>query len=521
MSSMIESEPTCFEEVIENKAWKDSMMEEYISIIKNDVWEVVPRPQNKSVVGSKWIYKIKHASDRSIDKYKARFVARGFSHKGVDYEEIFAPVARYTSIRTVISIATRMGWKIHQMDVKTAFLNGNIEEEVYLEQPKGFEVHDRASHVCHLKKAMYGLKQGPRAWYSRIDCYLQSIGFVKSDVDSNLYLLIKEGYILILVLYVDDLFLTGAETLITACKQDLAKEFEMKDLGLMHYFLGLEMWQQKGEAFLGQGKYTVEILKRFGMEDCKPMATPMITNLKKLNSSKSEKVNPTIYRQLVGCLMYLTNTRPDICFVVNILSQHMVDPRRVHWVAAKHILRYLKGTIEYGLQYLQGDQVKLVGYSDSDWARSTADRKSTFGCYFTLGSGMISWYSRKQRLVVLSSAETEYMAASRASCEAIWLRKILVDLFDTKLDPTTIYCDNQSCIKLSENPVFHDRSKHIEIRYHLIRDRVQKGAVKLQYVSTNEQVADILTKGLPKGKFEYFQEKLGVIENPFLTKREC
>jgi hypothetical protein len=164
-----------------------------------------------------------------------------------------------------------MGWRIHQMDVKTAFLNGNIEEEIYLEQPKGFEVHDRASHVCRLKKALYGLKQAPRAWYSKINCYLQSIGFIKSDADPNLYLLTKGGDILILVLYVDDLFLIGAETLIVACKQDLAKEFEMKDLGLMHYFLGLEIWQQEGEAFLGQGKYAIEILKRFGVKDCKPM----------------------------------------------------------------------------------------------------------------------------------------------------------------------------------------------------------------------------------------------------------
>jgi hypothetical protein len=320
---------------------------------------------------------------------------------------------------------------------------------------------------------------------------------------------------------VDDLFLTGAETLIAACKKDLSKEFEMKDLGLMHYFLGIEMWQQEGETFLGQGKYAIEILKRFRIEDCKPMTTPMITNLKKLNSSESDKVNPTIYRQLIGCLMYLTNTRPDICFAVNTLSQHMVDPRKIHWVAAKHILRYLKGTIEFGLQYLQGDQVNLMGYSDSDWAGSIADRKSTYGCYFSLGSGMISWYSRKQKSVALSSAEAEYMAANQASCEAIWLRKILADLFDIDLDPTTIFCDNQSCIKLSENPVFHDRSKHIEIIYHFIRDKVQNGVVKPQYVPTNEQVADILTKGLPKGMFEYFREKLGVVENPFFTKREC
>jgi hypothetical protein len=247
----------------------------------------------------------------------------------------------------------------------------------------------------------------------------------------------KEG-ILILVLYVDDLFLIGAETMITKCKQNLAKEFEMKDLALMHYFLGLEIWQQKGEIFLGQGKYTVEILKRFGMEDCKPMATPMVTNLKKLSTSESQKVNPTIYRQLIGCLMYLTNTRLDICFAVNTLSQHMVDPRRVHWIATKHILRYLKDTIRYKIQYIQRDQIRLMGYSYLDWPGNNVDRKSTSGGCFSIGSGMISWYDKKQKSVALSSTKVEYMAANQASCEALWLQKILIDLFESKLDPTVI-----------------------------------------------------------------------------------
>jgi hypothetical protein len=219
--------------------------------------------------------------------------------------------------------------------------------------------------------------------------------------------------------------------------------------------------------------------------------------------------------------MYLINIRPTIFFVVNTLSEHMVDPRRVHCIVEKHIPRYFKGTIEYRLQYVQEDQVILVGYSDSYWVGSAVDRNSTFGCFFNLGSGMISLYKRKQKSVALSSTEVEYMETSQASCEALWIQKIPVDLFDAKLDPTVIYYDNQSCIKLSKNPVFHDRSKHIEIRYHFIRDKVQKGVVKLQYVSTNKQVAHILTKGLSKGKSKYFQEKLGVIENTFLTKREC
>jgi hypothetical protein len=219
--------------------------------------------------------------------------------------------------------------------------------------------------------------------------------------------------------------------------------------------------------------------------------------------------------------MYLVNTRPDICFAVNTLSQFMVEPRRVHWVAAKHVLRYLRGTVEYGLSYIQGDGVKLMGFTDADWAGNTVDRKSTSGCCFSLGSGVVSWFSRKQKSVALSSAEAEYMAASLAACEAIWLRKATHGFVWPGVGATVIHCDNQSCIKLSENPVFHDKSKHIEIRFHFIRDCVQKGTVKLQYVPTGEQVADILTKALMKGKFVFFRDKLGVVQNTFLAKREC
>jgi hypothetical protein len=386
------------------------------------------RPKEKSVVTSKWLYKIKHVADGSIEKFKARFVARGFSQKeGIDYEETFSPVARYTSIRATMAIAAKMGWKLHQMDIKTAFLNGVIEEEVYVEQPQGFETHDSQTHVCRLKKALYGLKQAPRTWYGRIDNFLMSLGFIKSKADSNLYYKIENDDQVILLLYVDDLFLTGNEKLITDCKKKLASEFEMKDLGQMHYFLGLEVWQNPGEICLSQGKYVVEILKRFGMMDCKSMTTPMTTNPKLLCDTSSEIVDATLYRQMIGSLMYLTNTRPDICFVVNTLSQYMVEPRHVHLIAAKHVMRYLKGTIEYGIKYDADCEFRLQGYSDSDWAGSVTDRKSTSGCCFSLGSGMISWFSRKQTSVALSTTEAEYMAACLACTEAVWLRKLLSD----------------------------------------------------------------------------------------------
>jgi hypothetical protein len=247
MTELIDVEPSTYEQVAQHGVWQEAMMEEYASIMKNDVWEVVPRPEGKRVVGSKWIYKFKHGADESVEKYKACFVAKGFVQKeGVDYEETFAPMARYSSIRAIISLVAEMGWRVHQIDVKTAFLNGVIEEEVYIEHPEGFEVRDWDTHVCRLRRALYRLKQAPRASYSRIDSHLREMGFHWSEVDRNLYFLAGEVP-LILVLYVDDLFLTRDEQLITNCKANLAAKFEMKYLGLMHYFLGLDSFKRKGE----------------------------------------------------------------------------------------------------------------------------------------------------------------------------------------------------------------------------------------------------------------------------------
>jgi hypothetical protein len=382
------------------------MIEEYKSIIKNVVWEIVPRSKSKDVVSSKWIFKIKHVVDGSIEKYKARFVTRGFSQKeGIDYEETFAPGARYTSIKTIIALPAKMKWKLHQMDVKTTFLNGVIEEEVYIEQPQGFEVEDRKTNVCKLKKALYGLKQAPRAWYGRIDSFLTSLGFTKSKADSNLYFKIMNDELVILLLYVDDLFLTGEEKLITECKKKLAAEFEMKDLGLMHYFLGFEVWQSQERIFLNQGKCAVEILKRFDMLECKSMNTPMETKLKLLVDTSSELIDAMLYRQIIGSLMYLTNTRPNICFSMNTLSQFLVEPGHVHLVFAKHVMRYLKGTLDYGLGYDGDHDFTLSGYNDLDWAGSVSDRKSTSGCCFSLGSAMISWQSRKQSSIALNTTK--------------------------------------------------------------------------------------------------------------------
>eukprot|EP00253_Pinus_taeda_P036164 PITA_36164 len=299
----------------------------------------------------------------------------------------------------------------------------------------------------------------------------------------------------------------SADPLIHKCKRELASEFEMKNLGPMHCFLGLEVWQKPGEIFLSQVKYVVKILERFGVVDCKPVSTPMELNFKKLCGSVAgpELGNDSEYRQLIGALMLLVNCRPDICFVVNTLSQYMVEPHHIHWIGAKNLLRYLRSTITHGLRYIARD-VKLHGYSDANWAGSVVDCKSTSGCCFSLGSALISWMSRKQKSVALSPVKFEYIVESMASCDAVWLRKLFSELFGHVMDTTVILCDNQSGIRLSENPVFHDRSKHIDIRDHFIRDMVQRGVIRLHHIGSDEQVTDILTKPLWKVKFLAFRE---------------
>eukprot|EP00253_Pinus_taeda_P011168 PITA_11168 len=447
MSKLIEDEASTFEEASKHPEWKSAMNEEYQSIMKNGVWEIVPRLENKSVVTSKWIYKIKHAVDGSIDKYKGKFVARGFSQEeGIDYEEAFAPTTRYTTIQSLISLAVSMKWKVHQMDVKTAFLNGTIDEEVYIEQPLGFEVNGKEGFVCRLEKALYGLKQAPRAWYARMDAYLQRLGFIKSSTDPNLYIKVVKDELVIILLYVDDLLLTGVEERIQECKKQLTTEFDMKDLGSMHYYLGLEVWQEPNGIYLGQGKYVIEILKRFDMMECKPMTNPMITNLRLLET-------------------------------LNL----------VWWIPqAKHILRYLRGTIHHCLKYEKGKDVLLTGFTDSEWGGSKKDGRSTTGGCFSLGSSMVSLMSRKQETVALSSAESEYVAACEVSREAVWLRKLLFDLFAGPLAPTPIHCDNTSYIRLSEDPLFHGKTKHINNKYHYIRKLVQDIVLKPEYVPIDE-----------------------------------
>ena len=508
-------EPQTFEEAAKDKVWTEAMDTEISMIEKNKTWELIDKPKDKPVIGLKWIYKTKFNEDGSIQKHKARLVAKGYSQQpGIDFHETYAPVARMETIRTVIALAAQMELPIFQLDVKSAFLNGTLEEEVYVEQPRGYEKKGEEDKVYRLKKALYGLKQAPRAWNSRIDRYFQDNGFQRSPSEASLY--IKKGEnknFLILCLYVDDLIYTGTSPqMIEEFKRAMMSEFEMTDLGLMKYFLGIQVKQKPGEIFISQEKYTEDMLKRFHMASCKPIATPMALNEKLQQEDGAEKVDGKIYRSLVGSLIYLTHTRPDICHSVSLISRFMSEPSKLHFAAAKRILRYLQGTKQLGLRYKKEEGSKLIGYTDSDWAGSLDDRKSTSGYIFCLGTKPISWSSKKQKTVALSSAEAEYIAATDAACEAVWLKRLIEDLQQGDNDPTIIHCDNMSAIAMTKNPVFHARSKHIELRHHFIRDLVNNGEITMEFINTDDQPADIMTKAVTKDKLEKFKHLLRIAD---------
>ncbi|KAG8472383.1 hypothetical protein CXB51_035319 [Gossypium anomalum] len=477
-----QEEPCCFEEAEAHQGWKQAMDDEIAMIEKNKTWELVPRPTNRKVIGVKWVYRAKQNADGSLNKLKARLVVKGFSQKyGLDYMETFAPVARLDTIRLLIALAAQKQWKIHQLDVKSAFLNDFLEEEIYIDQPQGFVVSGKEQMVYKLKKALYGLKQAPRAWYARIDSYLVSSGFNRSVNEPTLYVKKNEAEIqLILSLYVDDLLVTGGDqNMLAEFKAKMMDMFEMSDLGLMTYFLGMEVHQIEGKIFLGQRTFALKVLSKFSMKNCKPTSTPIAVGMKLSSQGDHEPVNESTYRSL-------------------------------HFQAAKRVLRYIKGTLDYGVLFNKAETLKLKGYTDSDWAGSSDDMKSTSGYAFTLGSTMFCWSSRKQSMVAQSTAEAEYAAAANAVNQAIWLRKILADLNLYQSEATEIFCDNKSTVAIAKNPVFHSRTKHFSIKLHVIREMEQAREVKLIHCNSEEQVADIFTKALGVSRFIKLRNQLGV-----------
>jgi hypothetical protein len=510
-------EPSSVDEALGEPCWREAMNAEMESIQSNKTWELADLPAGHRAIGLKWVYKVKKDPEGNVIKHKARLVAKGYAQReGVDFEEVFAPVARIETVRLLIALATRSGWKVHHMDVKSAFLNGDLSEEVYVQQPPSFVVENGSGKVLKLRKALYGLRQAPRAWNARLDKELVKLGFVRNPLEHAVYRRSDQnGNFLVVGVYVDDLIITGpSQDSIEAFKRQMMKSFSMSDLGLLPYYLGIQVNQRERETTLCQSSYAKKILEQAGMSGCNPCQVPMENKLKLSKNDKSSLVDATKYRSIIGSLRYLVNTRPDLVYSVGIVSRYMEEPRASHWAAVKQILRYIAGTLNFGCIYTRSglSEPKLLGFSDSDLAGDIDDRKSTSGSVFFVGMNLVTWVSQKQNVVALSSCEAEYIASANAACQGIWLSRLLGELLGIQAPKVNLLVDNKSAIALSKNPVHHERSKHIDTKYHFVRECVDNGSIDIDHVGTQNQLADILTKALGKVRFIELRQQLGVIE---------
>ncbi|TQD71560.1 hypothetical protein C1H46_042906, partial [Malus baccata] len=482
------SVPNKLQDALKDPKWKKAMIEEMEALRKNSTWELVALPEGKKPVGCRWVFTVKHKADGSVERYKARLVAKGYTQTyGIDYQETFAPVAKINTIRVLMSLAANLGWPLRQFDVKNAFLHGDLDEEVYMDLPPGFTTTCDIGKVCRLRKSLYGLKQSPRAWFGRFAQSMRSYGFKQTQADHTLFLKHDRGKLTALIVYVDDMVVTGNDVEeIQKLQKYLAKEFEMKDLGTLKYFLGIEVARSKHGIFLSQKKYVIDLLTGTGMLACKPADTPIEQNHRLGDYHDQVPANKERYQRLVGRLIYLSHTRPDIAYAVSVVSQFMHRPSEAHMDAVQRILRYLKSAPGKGLMFSNHGHQEVEGYTDSDWAGSVTDRRSTSGYFTFVGGNLVTWRSKKQHVVARSSAEAEFRDMAHGVQELLWLRTLLRELGFNSAKPSKLYCDNKAAISIAHNPVQHDRTKHVEVDRHWIKERLVDGTINLPYVKSDD-----------------------------------
>jgi len=479
------------------------------------VYDVVPRPKGRKVVGSKWVLRIKRGPDGQVQKYKARIVAQGFTQvEGLDYDQTFAPVVKLSTFCTILAIAVQQNLTIHQMDVKAAYLNGKLKEEIYMEAPPGLEIPK--GMVLRLNRAVYSTKQGGRVWYEDVCGTMAEMGYTRIEADHAVFIRRRGDILSIIALYVDDFKLVGPPDSddIRKDKETLKRKYQMTDLGEISWILGIHVTRDREEGWiaLSQQKYLEEVLERFDKANVHPISTPSLPN-HHLVRLPSPEVDVKHFQQALGALMYLMlGTRPNIAYTVAALGRHAANPGTEHQHALDCLFRYLRGTSDYKLVYHRGVSGgdSILGYVDADWGSEVNDRKSTLGYVFTLSGGAILWSSKKQSAVALSSTEAEYIAGAHAAKEAIWLGRLFTGLQQPSSFPIPLHINNQSAIAIAKNPEFHDRTKHINICYHFLRHKVESGDITLDYVPTNDQPADVLTKGLAREKHKKFSKELGL-----------
>ncbi|GBE87024.1 hypothetical protein SCP_1002700 [Sparassis crispa] len=502
--------------------WEKAVKAEYDQLQGMGTWELQDLPKDRNAVGCKWVFQRKTNKEGQVVKYKARLVAQGYSQiPGMDFLETFAPVVRLESIRAILALAVVNNWEIGQMDVKGAYLNGDLQEEIYMRQPEGFD--DGSGRICRLRKTLYGLKQSGREWNRKLHRELTELGYKRLEADPCVYLWErKEGEVQIITVWVDDLLLfTNSPKLMEELKRDLQDLFEVTDLGEPQKIVGIEIERDReaGKIQISQQHYIESILKRYQLENANAVGMPLDPNVAFTAEDENEEADDRLaggYASMVGSLMYAAvGTRPDISYAVQTLSKYTACPRPVHWTAAKRVLRYLAGTRDLHITYTRRDSDApngniIGGYTDTDYA-SDHDRKSVSGHVFYLGGGAVAWSSKKQTTTATSSTEAEYTALAHATRQAIWLRNLLAELGFAQEEPTEIYCDNQAAIAIARDPQYHARSKHFDVQNHFVREKVENGIIQLCYCPTDEMVADVFTKALPKPKHQKFTLELGML----------
>ena len=505
--------PRSYDEAVSSTSaeqWRKAMDDEVNALNENNTWTLRKLPPGREPVGGKWVYTKKLDENGNIERYKARYVAQGFKQvKGFDFNETFSPTPAPTAIRAVVHAAAQNNWIIHHMDVKTAFLNAKIDHDIFVVQPKGYEVYDPdgTKLFCNLNKSIYGLKQSGRMWNHSLHDFLCSLNFVRSELEYCLYSKVIGKIVLKILVFVDDILIISNDMqAIENVKHNLKEKYKMSDLGLLKWFLGINFSIVDNVITMSQSQYLYKLLEKYGMENSKPVSTPC----EKIDFAENDDDNLSHisldeYRSVVGSLVYATIcTRPDLSWILSKLSQYLHVPvTNQRWAAVKRVLRYIKGTLDYKLQFKRADG-NLCGYSDADWGGST-DRRSTSGyCFKFADSSVISWKTRKQPTIALSTCEAEYMALASATQEALYLIKLMQEIdeaFEQK--NIEIFDDSQSAIALAHNPVSHGRTKHIDIKFHFIRHHVNVGNIVLKYVPTSLMLADVFTKGVEKQKLAW------------------
>ncbi|GJQ99365.1 retrovirus-related pol polyprotein from transposon TNT 1-94 [Tanacetum coccineum] len=503
--------PKNIKEAMADHSWIESMQDELNQFERLQVWELVPRPEGKNIIALKWLWKNKCDAENIVVRNKTRLVAKGYKQEeGIDFEESFAPVARLEAVRMFIAYAAHKNITIFQMDVKTAFLNGPLKEEVYVSQPEGFIDPEFPDHVYRLKKALYGLKQAPRAWYDKLSSFLIEHGFTKGIIDPTLFTRRHGEDILLVQVYVDDIIFGSTNPDFSKRFANLMKNnFEMSMMGELKFFLGLQVHQSPRGIFISQSQYAIELLKKHGLDECVSMSTPMATE--RLDADlQGTPTDQTTYRRMIGGLMYLTASRPDIAFATFICAQYQARPTVKHLKEVKRIFWYLRQSYNMGLWYPKDSGFELIAYSDADHAGCKDDCKSTSGGLQFLGGKLMSWSSKKQDCTTMSTTEVEYVSLSACCAQVIWMRTQLLD-YGYKYNRIPMYCDSKSAIAISCNPVQHYKTKHIDIRYHFIKVHVEKGTVEIYFVGTEYQLANLFTKALPKERFEYLVHRIVII----------